>query len=106
MFAPWAPELSAFTVRIGLDLYLGALGLPAGSEILTSALSIKEMAKIAKHHGLVPIPDLAVDALRKAYPEIDTFFPMQHAVDPDDRFTSRFFEQHRKEVSRMAARAG
>jgi len=56
MFASPFPVLSAFTVRTGFDLCLGALGLPAGSEILMSALTIKEMVNIAKHHGLVPIP--------------------------------------------------
>ena len=56
MFAPGYPVLSAFTVRTGFDLCLGALGLPAGSEILMTALTIPEMVNIAKRHGLVPIP--------------------------------------------------
>src|SRR6266478_4940612 len=56
MFASPFPVLSAFTVRTGFDLCLGALGLPAGSEILMSALTIKEMVNIAKHRGLVPVP--------------------------------------------------
>src|SRR5437660_5445739 len=56
MFAPGYPVLSAFTVRTGFDLCLGALDLPAQSEILMTALTITEMVNIAKHHGLVPIP--------------------------------------------------
>jgi len=56
MFASPFPVLSVFTVRTGFDLCLGAIGLPAGSEILMSALTIKEMVNIAKRHGLVPIP--------------------------------------------------
>ena len=56
MFAPGYPVLSAFTVRTGFDLLLGALEFPAGSEILMTALTIPEMVNIAKHHGLVPIP--------------------------------------------------
>jgi FAD/FMN-containing dehydrogenase/dTDP-4-amino-4,6-dideoxygalactose transaminase len=56
MFAPAYPVLSAFTVRTGFDLCLGALAFPAGSEILMTALTIPEMVNIAKHHGLVPIP--------------------------------------------------
>ena len=56
MFAPGYPVLSAFTVRTGFDLCLGALDLPAQSEILMTALTIPEMVNIAKHHGLVPIP--------------------------------------------------
>jgi decaprenylphospho-beta-D-ribofuranose 2-oxidase len=56
MFAPGYPVLAAFTVRTGFELCLGALALPAGSEILMTALTIPEMVNIAKHHGLVPIP--------------------------------------------------
>src|SRR5437016_13397398 len=70
MFAYPSPVLSAFTVRTGFDLCLGALGLPAGSEILLSVLSIKEMVNIAKRHGLVPIPlDIKSETLA---PEIAT----------------------------------
>lgn len=56
LFATGYPALSAFTVRTGFDLCLGALALPAGSEILMTALTIPEMVNIAKRHGLVPIP--------------------------------------------------
>ncbi len=56
MFAQGHPVLSAFTVRTGFDLCLGALGLPAGSEILMTALTIPEMVNIVKRHGLVPVP--------------------------------------------------
>lgn len=56
LFAMGYPVLSAFTVRTGFDLCLGALALPAGSEILMTALTIPEMVNIAKRHGLVPIP--------------------------------------------------
>src|SRR5256885_9334337 len=56
MFASPFPVLSAFTVRTGFDMCLAALGLPAGSEILMSALTIKEMVNIPKHHRPFPIP--------------------------------------------------
>jgi len=70
MFAPGYPVLSAFTVRTGFDLLLGALEFPAGSEILVTALTIPEMVNIAKHHGLVPIP-LDIESSTMA-PEIST----------------------------------
>src|SRR5260370_37960340 len=70
MFAASCPVLSAFTVRTGFDLCLGALGLPAGSEILMTALTIPEMVNIAKRHGLVPIP-LDIESGTMA-PEIST----------------------------------
>ena len=40
--------------------------------------------------------DLEMDCLRKAYSEIDAFFQKKHAVDPENRFTSRFFELNGK----------
>src|SRR5256886_17120832 len=70
MFAPGYPVLSAFTVRTGFDLLLGALEFPAGSEILMTALTIPEMVNIAKHHGLVPIP-LDIESSTMA-PEMST----------------------------------
>lgn len=56
MFAGSAPVLSTFTVRTGFDLLLGALQLPAGSEVLMSALTIKEMVNVVRHHDLLPVP--------------------------------------------------
>lgn len=56
--------LPSFSVRTGFDLCLQALALPKGSEILVSAITIQEMADIAIHNGLVPIPlDLDTDTL-------------------------------------------
>ena len=67
-FAPDRPTLVAFAVRAGFDLFLKAQGWPAGSEILMSALTIREMADIARKHGLVPVPlDLN---LAKLAPEV------------------------------------
>jgi dTDP-4-amino-4,6-dideoxygalactose transaminase len=57
--------LACLSVRTGLDLFLRARGLPAGSEVLTSALTILDMARILERHGLVPVPvdvDLATIA--------------------------------------------
>lgn len=48
--------LCTLSVRTGFDLYLRELALPAGSEILVSALTIPDMWKIVEHHGLVPVP--------------------------------------------------
>src|SRR5205814_9938564 len=43
MFAPGYPVLSAFTVRTGFDLRLGALQVPAGSDIVMTALTIGDI---------------------------------------------------------------
>lgn len=63
-FAPGEAVLLTFTVRTGFDLLLEALALPPGSEIIMSAMTIREMADIARNHGLVPIPlDLDIETL-------------------------------------------
>lgn len=48
--------ITCLSVRSGLELYLEVLGLPAGSEVLVSALTIPDMWKVLQHHGLVPVP--------------------------------------------------
>ncbi len=54
---PSQRRISAFlSVRSGFDATLQALNLPVGSEILVSALTIRDMGKIISKHGLVPIP--------------------------------------------------
>ncbi len=55
----------ALSVRSGFDTLLTALSLPAGGEVLTSALTIEDMPRIIAHHGLVPVPvDLDMAALK------------------------------------------
>jgi len=48
--------LVCLSVRSGFDLLLSALELPAGSEVLMSALTIWDMPRIVREHGLVPVP--------------------------------------------------
>jgi dTDP-4-amino-4,6-dideoxygalactose transaminase len=55
----WFDDADAFaclSVRSGLDLYLEMLALPAGSEVLMSALTIPDMKKVVERHGLVVVP--------------------------------------------------
>ena len=57
--AAWSADGRAFaclSVRSGLDLLLKALELPAGSEVLVSALTIPDMVRIVEHHGLAAVP--------------------------------------------------
>ncbi|MCU0720779.1 MAG: aminotransferase class I/II-fold pyridoxal phosphate-dependent enzyme, partial [Pirellula sp.] len=52
------------SVRSGFDLLLQCLQLPAGSEVMMSAVTIPDMVRIVKHHGLVPVPfDLDFETL-------------------------------------------
>ncbi len=45
-----------FSVRSGLDLWLGALGLRAGDEVLVSAVTHPDMVRILRGHGLRALP--------------------------------------------------
>ena len=56
--------LVCLSVRSGLDLLLTAMSYPKGSEILVSAITIRDMVRIVEHHGLVPVPvDLDMQTL-------------------------------------------
>jgi hypothetical protein len=46
--------IHARSIRTTFDLFLTALNLPAGSEVVFTAVTIKDMIVIAKHHNLVP----------------------------------------------------
>ncbi|MDP3275039.1 MAG: DegT/DnrJ/EryC1/StrS family aminotransferase [Deltaproteobacteria bacterium] len=59
--APDGEVLAMHSVRSGFDLLLTALALPPGSEVLLSALTIPDMPRIVRAHGLVAVP-VDVDA--------------------------------------------
>ena len=44
------------SVRSGFDLLLRALDLPAGSEILISAITVPDMGRVIRAHELIPVP--------------------------------------------------
>jgi perosamine synthetase len=47
--------LVTLSVRTAFDLWLAALQLPAGSEVLLSEVTVPHMARIVREHGLVPV---------------------------------------------------
>ncbi len=62
--APPDDAIACLSVRSGFDLLLGALALPAGSEVLVSAITHPDMVGILELRGLRPIPvDLDLDTL-------------------------------------------
>jgi dTDP-4-amino-4,6-dideoxygalactose transaminase len=70
-----APDtMVCLSVRSGLDLFLQTMNFPKGSEVLVSAVTIRDMIRIIEHHGLVPVPvdidmeclTVKTDALRRA----------------------------------------
>jgi dTDP-4-amino-4,6-dideoxygalactose transaminase len=63
----WSAEgngLACLSVRSGFDALLSELDLPRGSEVLVSAITVRDMTRIVEEHGLVPVPvDLDMRAL-------------------------------------------
>lgn len=57
-------SLTLLSIRSGFDSLLQALEWPEGSEILISAITIRDMTRIIQSHGLVPVPiDLDMQTL-------------------------------------------
>ena len=53
---PGGTAVAALSVRSGFDLLLQALALPPDSEILVSAITIRDMVEIIERHGLRAVP--------------------------------------------------
>jgi perosamine synthetase len=49
-------SLACLSVRTGFDLVLSAMKLPRGSEVIFSAVTIRDMVRITRQHDLVPVP--------------------------------------------------
>jgi dTDP-4-amino-4,6-dideoxygalactose transaminase len=63
-FTPPQDAFVCLSVRSGFDLLLGALALSPGDEVLFSAVTIPDLPRIARVHGLVPVPvDVDPDTL-------------------------------------------
>ncbi|RDZ27808.1 DegT/DnrJ/EryC1/StrS family aminotransferase [Lysobacter silvisoli] len=56
--------LVSLSVRSGFDRLLATLALPPGSEVLVSAVTIRDMVAVIEHHGLRAVPvDLDAETL-------------------------------------------
>lgn len=67
----WSSEsnsLACLTARSAFDLYLRAQRWEAGSEIVFSALTVPDMPRVARHHGLRAVP-LDLDPATVAWDE-------------------------------------
>jgi hypothetical protein len=98
----YAPKEDAFAVILYLNELCSTEGRARGDEL------IRRLNRLALHcegtFYLTYIRDLDRNSLRQAYPGIDAFFQKKHAVDPENRFTSRFFEMHgKRELAKKAA---
>ena len=65
------PSMVTLSVRSAGDLILAALDLPRGSEVIMSAVTIPDMARIAEAHGLTIVP-IDLDPMTMA-PRFDLF---------------------------------
>jgi FAD/FMN-containing dehydrogenase len=68
----------------------------------------QKLIRLANQNGgtfyLTYAREVELDDLRGAYPGIDAFFQAKHRYDPENRFSSRFFELYRtKFLARQAA---
>lgn len=67
LWAPGGAGVAALSVRSGFDLLLQSLALPPGSEVIVSAITIRDMVEIIERHGLRAVPvdvDAAACAVR------------------------------------------
>jgi FAD/FMN-containing dehydrogenase len=101
----YAPKEDAFAVILYYNEVCSADGRAKANAL------IERLSHIAVNCGgtfyLTYARELDMDCLKKAYGEIDAFFQMKHAVDPENRFTSKFFELNGKRgLARKAASSG
>ena len=77
LWSPAGDALACYSVRSAFELLLRGLELPAGSEVLFSALNVRGMLRVVEKLGLAPVPvdlDLEhlaprLDCLERAYEE-------------------------------------
>ncbi len=107
--------LACLSVRSGFDLLLQALDLPEGFEVLFSAVTIRDMPRIAEAHGLVPVPvdvcgsdyHIDVDSLRQAVTPKSRVLVVAHlfGARPDMREVLEVAREHNLFVVEDCAQA-
>jgi dTDP-4-amino-4,6-dideoxygalactose transaminase len=69
---PHREVIATLSARSGFDALLTALALPAADEVLLSAWTIPDMARVVTAHGLVPVPlDCDADTLAPSVASLD-----------------------------------
>lgn len=107
--------LACLSVRSGFDLLLQSLELPTGSEVLFSAVTIRDMPRIAQSQGLVPVPvdmcgsdyHLDLDSLRRAVTRKSRVLVVAHlfGARPDMRELLAVVREHNLFVVEDCAQA-
>jgi perosamine synthetase len=73
--------LVTLCVRTSFDLFLQALALPAGSEIMMSAVNIAHMEEIVKKHDCIPVPiDIDLETLAPSLELLKTSISPQSRI--------------------------
>jgi dTDP-4-amino-4,6-dideoxygalactose transaminase len=98
-------NLACLSVRSGFDALLAALAFPAGSEVVLSAVNIRDMARIIEAHGLVAVPvDIDMRRLAVAASAVErALTPRTRAVLVAHLFGSRMPVD---EITRLARERG
>jgi len=103
-FLSYAPREEALAAVLYLNEPLSSEGW-AKSNALTQRLT-----RLAVENGgtfyLTYAREVDPEDLRRAYPNMDAFFEQKHRFDPENRFTSRFFEFHKSHFMARRAAAG
>ncbi|WP_197993137.1 DegT/DnrJ/EryC1/StrS family aminotransferase [Gimesia aquarii] len=96
--------LACLSVRSGFDLLLQALALPERSEVLFSAITIRDMPRIAKAHNLVAVPvdvcgsdyHIDIDSLQQAVTSKSRILVIAHlfGARPDMQEVLNFAHEH------------
>jgi FAD/FMN-containing dehydrogenase len=98
----YAPNEDAFAVIVYFNELRSTEGRNRGDKLI-NRLNYLSLECEGTFY-LTYVRDLAMEDLRQAYPGIDEFFQKKHAMDPENRFTSRFFEMYGKQrLARKAA---
>lgn len=70
-YFPDENAVCVLSIRTGFDLYLKSLNLPAGSKVLISCMTIKDMIDIIKSNQLIPVPiDISIPDLKHQFDSI------------------------------------
>lgn len=98
-------NLACLSICSGFDLFLQAIDLPGGSEVIVSAITIPPMVQILEHHGLIPVPvDVDIDTLSVDPTELELLIgPRTRAILVAHLFGSRM---DLKPIAAIAQRHG
>ena len=98
----YTPEEDAIAVILYFNEARSMEGRARGDELIRRLN--RQTLQCGGTFYLTYLRDLDMESLQQAYPAIDVFFEAKHAMDPENRFTSRFFQLYgKRQLATMAA---